>query len=232
MPRLPIDYAKTVIYKIVCNNLNITECYVGHTTDFVRRKQGHKNRCINEKGKKYNLKLYRIIRDNGCWDNYSMVEIEKYPCNDANEACAKEREWYEKLNSSLNTIFPQRSVEERYIANKDELAIKHKKYRIDNKDEIAIKKNIYAVENREKIAVHKKQYYDNNRAVILENVNKYMKENVNIMKERSKIYRENHKDEIKEKQSRRIICECGKEINLNHKFRHLKSNIHLKNLKT
>ena len=127
MPRLPINYAKTLIYKIVCNDLNITECYVGHTTDFVCRKKSHKERCINEKDINHNLKIYKIIRDNGGWDNYSMIEIEKYPCNDANEACAKEREWFEILNCKLNNNFPQRSKEEYRIANRDEINKKKKK---------------------------------------------------------------------------------------------------------
>jgi hypothetical protein len=95
MPRLTIDYSKTVIYKIVCNDLNIIGCYVGHTTDFIRRKQSHKSHCTNEKDKKkYDFKVYKTIRENGGWDNYSMIEIEKYPCKDANEATAKEREWF------------------------------------------------------------------------------------------------------------------------------------------
>ena len=38
MPRKETDYSKTVIYKIVCNDLTITDIYVGHTTDFVVRK--------------------------------------------------------------------------------------------------------------------------------------------------------------------------------------------------
>ena len=36
------------IYKIVCNDLSITDCYVGHTTDFVKRKCNHKIICNNE----------------------------------------------------------------------------------------------------------------------------------------------------------------------------------------
>jgi hypothetical protein len=31
-------------------------------------------------------------------DNWTMVEVEKYPCKDANEATAKEREWFKRLN--------------------------------------------------------------------------------------------------------------------------------------
>jgi hypothetical protein len=139
MPRLPIDYANTIIYKIVCNDLNITECYVGHTTDFTRRKSKHKFRCITETDKKHNLKVYKIIRDNGGWDNYSIIEIEKFPCQDVHEAKKKEREWFENLNSSLNTYFPQRNHKEWREMNREELAIKKKEWHIANRDEIAIK---------------------------------------------------------------------------------------------
>ena len=45
MPRKPIDYSKTISYKIVCNDLSITDCYVGHTTDFTKRKSHHKSDC-------------------------------------------------------------------------------------------------------------------------------------------------------------------------------------------
>jgi hypothetical protein len=83
MPRLPIDYSKTIIYKIVCNDLSITGCYVGHTTDFTRRKYGHRFCCDDEKTKIYDFRVYSTIRENGGWNNWSMVEIEKYPCKDA-----------------------------------------------------------------------------------------------------------------------------------------------------
>jgi hypothetical protein len=151
MPRLPINYAKTLIYKIVCNDLNITECYVGHTTDFVCRKKSHKTHCINEKDINHNLKIYKIIRDNGGWENYSMIEIEKFPCQDVQEAKKKEREWFEKLNSILNTIYPQRNKEEYLIANKDKIAIYMKEYANKNKDEIAIYKKKYAEKNKDEI---------------------------------------------------------------------------------
>jgi ribosomal protein S8 len=151
MPRLPINYAKTLIYKIVCNDLNITECYVGHTTDFVCRKKSHKERCINEKDINHNLKIYKIIRDNGGWDNYSMIEIEKYPCNDANEACAKEREWFEILNCKLNNNFPQRSKEEYYIANREEINKKKKEYYIANQDELNKRSKEYYIANIDEI---------------------------------------------------------------------------------
>jgi hypothetical protein len=163
MPRLPIDYAKTIIYKIVCNDLNITECYVGHTTDFVCRKQGHKNRCINENGKKYNLKLYRIIRDNGGWVNYSMIEIEKYPCNDVNEAKKKEREWFEIINSKLNTYSPQR-----------------------RQNTLEEYKKQWAEDNRDRIIEHKKQNYESNKEELLLKQKQYRESHKEIIRERKR----------------------------------------------
>ena len=47
MPRKPIDYQKVIIYKLVCDDLLITDLYVGHTTDFTNRKKSHKDRCLN-----------------------------------------------------------------------------------------------------------------------------------------------------------------------------------------
>ena len=54
-----------------------------------------------------------MIRENEGWNNWSMIEIEKYPCNDKNEACARERYWYELLNANMNTYCPTLNVENR-----------------------------------------------------------------------------------------------------------------------
>ena len=110
MPMIAIDYAKTIIYKIVCNDLNITDCYVGHTTSFTKRKAQHKFESVYEKGKGYNKKLYKTIRQNGGFCNYSMLEIEKCPCKDVFEACKRERFHFEQLNSTLNTNIPGRTT--------------------------------------------------------------------------------------------------------------------------
>ena len=106
MPRQPINYQNTIIYKIVCNNLAITDCYVGHTTDFVMRRCRHKHAYHLDEHKQH-YKVYQMIRDNGGWDNWTMVEIEKYPCKDRNEAAARERYWYEQLNTAkMNMLKP------------------------------------------------------------------------------------------------------------------------------
>lgn len=112
MPRTTMDYSKTVIYKLVCNDLNVSDCYVGHTTNFVKRKYAHKNNCYYESSTHYHLKKYEIIRANGGFDNWSMIQIEHYPCNSLQEAIARERYYYELLKPSMNIVYPARSDSE------------------------------------------------------------------------------------------------------------------------
>ena len=59
MPKNNIDYSNTIIYKIFCKNKLITDMYVGHTTNFIKRKYHHKLACIKNKN---NTKIYKIIR--------------------------------------------------------------------------------------------------------------------------------------------------------------------------
>ena len=93
------DFSKTIIYKIVCNDLTIKDCYIGHTINMTKRKCVHKSRCHNEKAKHYNTKIYKIIRQNGGWSNWSMILVEKFPCRDKHEACKREREIFEETDA-------------------------------------------------------------------------------------------------------------------------------------
>lgn len=102
MPRKEIDYSKTIIYKIVCNDLSIKSCFVGSTTNFTKCKSQYSCYIPNSTRNGYNSKLYSFIRENGGWINFSMLEIEKFPCNDGNEARARVRHFHEQLNSDLN----------------------------------------------------------------------------------------------------------------------------------
>jgi hypothetical protein len=95
MPKVEIDYSNTVIYKIVCKDpliADVSDVYVGHTTNFVQRKYAHKQTCNNIKSPCYNLKLYKTIRDNGNWANWDMTIINNYNCKDHLEAKQKEQE--------------------------------------------------------------------------------------------------------------------------------------------
>ena len=112
MPRTPTDYSKNIIYKFVCDDLNVKDCYVGHTINMTKRKHSHKSICHNEKSKYHNLKIYQIIRENGGCENWNMVLVEKFPCKDKFEACKREREVYEELDAKMNTRIPYLTHEE------------------------------------------------------------------------------------------------------------------------
>jgi len=110
MPKKNIDYSKTIIYKIVCKDLAIKDVYVGSTTRFIQRKWQHKSSSYSKKYK--DRLIYKIINDNGGWENWEMIEIEKYPCVDGNESTKRERHYYEILNATMNTLSPNRLLNE------------------------------------------------------------------------------------------------------------------------
>jgi predicted GIY-YIG superfamily endonuclease len=68
MPKSKINYDNTYFYKIICKDINIKDIYVGHTTNFIKRKNQHKSTALaNEYSKNPNRKLpiYLFIRANG-----------------------------------------------------------------------------------------------------------------------------------------------------------------------
>lgn len=139
MPTIPINYTKSIIYKIVCNDLSITDLYVGSTTDFTMRKYRHKFNC-----KAHVRKLYNCIRANGGWNNWSMIEIEKFNCNDGNELRSRERFWFETLHATLNSHRP-------IILDTDTKSdLSTKKYRQINKDKLILYRHAYYLKNKDK----------------------------------------------------------------------------------
>ena len=103
MPRTNINYDNTCFYKIVCDDLDIADCYVGHTTDFRKRAWAHKSRCNNPSNPHYNLNVYQFIRNNGGWENYKMVLVETRKCSGSLEACKIERQHIEEIRPTLNS---------------------------------------------------------------------------------------------------------------------------------
>jgi GIY-YIG catalytic domain len=152
MPRDNIDYSKTVFYKIVCKDITIPDCYVGSTTNFTKRKHRHKSNSINQNAKEYNYYLYRFIRDNGGWDNFSMVEIESKECSNSNEAHSYERKLMEQLKATLNKQIPTRTALEYRQMNQDKIV----QYRIDNRDKLLEYSKKYHAENRERLNQQKR----------------------------------------------------------------------------
>jgi hypothetical protein len=205
MPRLEIKHENTIMYKIVCNDLNITDLYVGQTTNFSVRKDCHKKHCCKDIYKQHNFKVYQYIRANGGWYNWSMVEIEKFTCNDSNEAHKRERYWVETLKATLNCRIPSRTDSEYNLANKEQISEYKKMYALANKEQLAECRKIHYLANKEQIAKNQKNYREANRELILEQKKNYREANREQIAENQKIrYLEN-----KERFRQKIDCPCG-----------------------
>ena len=89
MPKKTIDYSNCCIYKIEHIEKEYL-VYIGHTTNFTTRKNQHKTSSKSEKPRFYNLKLYEMTRNNGGWDMFRMLEVEKFSCSDKREAERRE----------------------------------------------------------------------------------------------------------------------------------------------
>jgi hypothetical protein len=93
MPRPKTDYSKTIIYLIECNNLLVTDCYVGHTTnDSKQEYEQLKHLYLNpdsksKKNNKHTRRLFNIIRQNDGWDNWSMIKCGNIPCESLENVC-------------------------------------------------------------------------------------------------------------------------------------------------
>jgi len=125
MPKVAMDYSKTIIYKIEHID-NDSLVYVAHTTNWNKRKYKHKSNCYNANDKIYNSKLYQMIRKNGGWNMFRMIEVEKYPCNNKREAEKRENELMKELKANMNMKKSYITMEERkgrekiyYETNKD-----------------------------------------------------------------------------------------------------------------
>jgi len=141
MPKKPMNYSKSIVYKICCKNIDITDCYVGSTTCLRNRKTQHKTCCNNEKDKKYNFTVYQFIRENGGWNNWEVVMLEEYPeCRSGEELLKYEREHMEMLGATLNKRVPGRTDKEWCKDNKEEISVKKREYWHKNKKEICAKK--------------------------------------------------------------------------------------------
>lgn len=205
------NYSKTHIYKLCCKNTDITDIYIGHTTNFTRRKQDHKKKTNNPNDEAYNRKVYTFIRNNGGFENWDMIQIEEFNANNTIEARARERYWIEQMKPSLNCDIPNRTTKEYFKDNKEVLAKKNKEYREENKEVLAEKKKQWYEANRDKVLERAKIYRDNNKEVIAE---------------KDKRWREKNKEEISAKRREKIQCaHCTSIISKNNMPRHL-HNIH------
>lgn len=145
MPRKEInDY---IFYKIVCLDKDLDLCYVGSTANWKARNCEHRLNCNYESSKKYNIKLYQTIRENGGWDNFKMIQIDTREQLNKREAEAIEEEYRQQLRANMNSRRCFITEEQEKELNKERC----KNYRKNNIDVRIKADKDYYEENKDKI---------------------------------------------------------------------------------
>jgi hypothetical protein len=95
---------KIEYYIIYCNNLDDEpRIYLGQTTNLIERGRLHKY-----SSKRSEQLLYKVIRENGGWDCWTMENIESIECICERDALVRECELYDLITPSLNKNRPIR----------------------------------------------------------------------------------------------------------------------------
>jgi len=184
------------IYKLCCNDVTVTDIYIGSTKNHYRRKNVHKTSCNKLNGSHYNLYVYRFIRENGGWDNWSFIILDTVQYNQKHELHLKEREYIETLGATLNRNIPTRTQRQ------------------------------WKQEHKEEISEYQKQYYEDNRVRIAERAKQYAQLNKQAKAEYLKQYNQNNRERISEQRSQKIECECGKKVSRRNIRQHQRSKRH------
>lgn len=164
MPKLPKDFSKSVIYRIVCRDLTIKDLYVGSTTNLTKRKLQHSSDCDNPNRIAYTYEVYAFIRANGGWKNWDIVMIEAFPCNNKDELHMRERYQIEKFGASLNMRLPIRTEAEEikykadwYAENRTRLREKGTLYSAAHTTEACERANLFYANNKDTINEARRQ---------------------------------------------------------------------------
>ena len=134
-----VNYSLGKIYKIVCNTSGLV--YIGSTCEprLCTRLARH---VIEFKTKKRNpikyiyVSSHEIIQN----ENYDIILIENYPCDNKDDLHRRERYFIETMDC-VNMIIPKREKGERIEV--------HREYNNKNRDEINRKNLIHYHENKE-----------------------------------------------------------------------------------
>jgi hypothetical protein len=159
------DFSNCYIYHILDKEKVVH--YVGSTSNFNSRKSCHRFRCNTEHDKQHNLDIYRYIRDNGGFDAFEIVPIQKIEnISNKTELRIAERAEMEKFSGLKNMRGSYLSTEEYQEKqrlwrenNPEKHAENCRKWAKNNPEKIKEKNRKYVEENSEKIKEYKRQYY-------------------------------------------------------------------------
>ena len=139
------------------------------------------------------------------FENYTDVRIElieQYSCNNKMELNKREGE-HIRANYCLNKKIAGRTKQKYYEDNIEKI----KEWREANKEKIAEKAKEYREKNKEKLA-------------------EYREANKDKIAEKRKEWSQANKEKLNERDSQKIVCECGCEVRRDSIAKHRRTNKH------
>jgi hypothetical protein len=190
------NYQLGKIYKIVCNTTGLT--YYGSTCEptLARRLTGHvgqKKQWFKGTIKKKCTSIYVLESD-----DYVIVLVETFPCNNKMELKRRER-YYIESNECVNKNIPTRTTKEWYQVNQSRLVGVRADWYVNNKESVAIQHAEYHAKNREQINERHAKTRIKNIVEITEKSNAYYQKNKEKILERQAEYRVKNREWIREK---------------------------------
>ena len=209
MEDVDIRYENGCIYMIQHKTDDTKEFYIGSSKDFKKRCIKHKSTCNNENSKGYNLKVYKYIRENCGWNEWTIIKLYDYPCKNKYKLELEEQRAIKEYKSTLNQFIPCRTYQEWYNDNKEKILQKGKEHYKNNRNKILKEKKEYHKANKEKISQQRKEHYENNKEKI---------------KQQSKEHYETNKEEILKQRAIKINCDiCNAIVSKHYIVEHKKS---------
>jgi hypothetical protein len=155
------DYSKSIIYKIACKDELVNFTYIGSTTCKYNRFAQHKSDCNNIKSPRYKLPMYEFIRNNGNWNNFVILLVEEFCCENKRQLEQREQYWKDLY---VDNIEKQSSFKRAFLSPEQKAEL-NKKYYQDNKEEIKKQKRDEYAKDKS----YKQKYYQENKTRILLN---------------------------------------------------------------
>jgi hypothetical protein len=108
------------VYKLCCDGID--DFYIGSTFDMKKRKRDHKTDCNNPKSEKYNIKVYKYIRENKGFENWKFEILVEKEFENKTALRIKEKECMNLLKPALNMCSAYQTKEEYEIQQKEKSA--------------------------------------------------------------------------------------------------------------
>ena len=154
-----MDYQNGKIYRIESTKGN--KAYIGSTTKKYLSQRMDNHRCKYKDWKKGSdqgkYSSFILFEEYGL-DNCNIILIESCPCNSKDELRAREAHHIRADKNCVNNVIPQRTIEEYYNDNKEDLNAKSRKYYAEHPNE----RKVYLEQTKERRQKQSKDWYEKN----------------------------------------------------------------------